>query len=195
VQAVTLKECRGGEWFVSDTRFGTLVHACLGVAQENSGKLVTIVRAEARKMANESGSRYILIDGPPGIGCPVIASIAGTDLAIVVTEPTLSGIHDLERILGLTRHFGIRTGVIVNKCDLNGEVCSQIVEFLRLNGIPLLGKIRFDTSVNRAIAAGEAVVEFSNGRVAREIRLAADRTMTLLKDGSEKGATSKSREC
>jgi MinD superfamily P-loop ATPase len=184
--AIRLVDRPGGNWFASETRFGPMIHACLGAAQENSGQLVSIVRKEARRAAIESGHRYVLIDGPPGIGCPVIASVTGANLVIVVTEPTLSGVHDLERVLGLTGHFGIPTGVIINKHDLNGEVCLQIMEFLDEREIPLLGRIHFDPDVNRAIAALEPVVEFSDGKVAREIRLAVDEVIQLLKSESDK---------
>jgi MinD superfamily P-loop ATPase len=195
VGAVTLTDTPGGKWFVSDTRFGKLVHACLGVAQENSGKLVTIVRSEARKLALEAGHSLVLIDGPPGVGCPVIASMAGADLAVVVTEPTLSGLHDLKRVLGLTRHFGVTTGVVVNKYDLNGEVCLQILEFLRANAIPLLGRIRFDSIVNRTLAAGKTVVEYSDSKVAREIRFASEQIMDLIRKEQDVRAAAEFKEC
>jgi MinD superfamily P-loop ATPase len=106
--AILMKEVQSGEWFISQTRYGPMVHAKLGVAQENSGKLVTLVRKEAQRIAREGGYPLILIDGPPGIGCPVIASLGGVDAVLVVTEPSLSGIHDLERVLGVSRHFQVR---------------------------------------------------------------------------------------
>jgi MinD superfamily P-loop ATPase len=190
VGAIEMIDHPGGKWFVSETRFGPMVHACLGVAQENSGKLVTIVRKEARLIANEEGHRYVIIDGPPGIGCPVIASIAGVDLAVVVTEPTLSGIHDLKRVLGLAQHFGTKIGVVVSKYDINEEAWLEIEEFTRLHQIPLLGRIRFDTTVNRAVAAGKTVVEYSQSRVAQEIGLVADAIMALLSQGVEDRSTS-----
>lgn len=115
-----------GEWFISDTRCGPMVHARLGVAEENSGKLVSLVRTQAKKIADDRRLDLVIIDGAPGIGCPVIASITGADLVLVVTEPTLSGMHDLERVVDLTKHFGIETLVCVNKWDLNEEIASQI---------------------------------------------------------------------
>jgi MinD superfamily P-loop ATPase len=163
------------------------------VAQENSGKLVTVVRREARKAAMEKGCRFVVIDGPPGIGCPVIASVAGADLAVAVTEPTLSGIHDLERVLELTGHFGVKTGVIVNKFDLNGEIVSRMEQFLGSAGVPLLGKIHFDTTVNRAIAEGRTVTEYSDSEVAREFSLAAGATIALAEQRLEIGATTESK--
>ncbi|GAH59822.1 unnamed protein product, partial [marine sediment metagenome] len=107
VDAITMRPCMAGHWFISDTRYGALVHARLGIAEENSGKLVTLVRNNARLIAKKGELDYIISDGPPGIGCPVIASLSGANLALLVTEPTLSGIHDLERVIGVCRHFGI----------------------------------------------------------------------------------------
>jgi len=172
--AIDLEDAPTGNWYVSRTRFGKMIHAGLGVAQETSGKLVTVVRKEARRTAIVDRSRFVLIDGPPGIGCPVIASIAGADLAVIVTEPTLSGLHDLKRILELTRHFDLRTVVVINKYDLNSEMCSQIQGFLEEQKIPLAGRIGFDGQVNRAIAAGKTIVEYSDSEAAREIRHIAD---------------------
>jgi MinD superfamily P-loop ATPase len=191
--AISMVAGPSGKWFVSDTRFGTLVHAKLGVAQENSGKLVTVVREEARKAAIEKGCRFVVIDGPPGIGCPVIASVAGADLAVAVTEPTLSGVHDLERVLELTSHFGVKTGVIINKFDLNGEIVLKMEQFLESAGIPLLGKIRFDTTVNRAIGEGRTVIEYSESEVAREMTLAAEETIALANQGLDVKASTESR--
>jgi MinD superfamily P-loop ATPase len=180
VNAIHMEDTASGEWFISETRLGPLVHAQLAPAQENSGKLVSIVRSQARKLAIERGYRLVLIDGPPGIGCPVIASIAGADLAVIVTEPTLSGIHDLERVVGLANHFDLRAGVVINKHDLNGEVCLDIEKFLAGNGTPLLGKIRFDAEVSKAIAAGKPLLEVSQGEVAGQIRMIADRIHDLI---------------
>ncbi|MFH1314320.1 MAG: ATP-binding protein [Candidatus Eisenbacteria bacterium] len=172
--AIDLGDAPTGNWYVSRTRFGKMIHARLGVAQETSGKLVTVVRREARCTAIADRTTFVLIDGPPGIGCPVIASIAGADLAVIVTEPTLSGLHDLKRILGLTKHFELRTAVVINKYDLNSEMCTQIQGFLEEQKIPLAGKIRFDGQVNKAIAAGKTIVEYSDSEAAREIKRIAD---------------------
>jgi MinD superfamily P-loop ATPase len=192
-EAISLKAGTGGRWYVSDTRFGMLVHARLGVAQENSGKLVTIVRREARKAAIEKGCRFVVIDGPPGIGCPVISSVAGANLAVAVTEPTLSGIHDLERVLELTGHFGVKTGVIINKFDLNGEIVRQMDQLLESAGVPLLGKVHFDMAVNRAIAEGMTLIEYPESKAAREMRLAAEETMALAEQQIAIAATTENR--
>jgi MinD superfamily P-loop ATPase len=159
VEAIDFPERLCGEWFVSRTRFGPMVHARLGVAAENSGKLVSTVRREARKLAAETKSEWILVDGPPGIGCPVIASVTGADLVLAVTEPTLSGRHDLERVLGLARHFGIPAMVAVNRADINPEIAGGIERFCRENGVESAGRIPYDPAVTRAQLAGRSVVE------------------------------------
>jgi MinD superfamily P-loop ATPase len=148
-----------GEWFVSQTRFGTMVHARLGVAAENSGKLVSTVRREARRIAEEQNCQLILVDGPPGIGCPVIASLTGASQVLVVTEPTVSGEHDLERVLSLTRHFSIPASICVNKWDLNPEMTERIENSARQVGATIAGRIRYDRAVTLAQIRKQAVVE------------------------------------
>ena len=137
--AVEFLPAVNGEWFISETRFGPMVHAKLGVAEENSGKLVSTVRSTAKQIAEERGLDFVLIDGSPGIGCPVIASITGADLVLVVTEPTLSGLHDLKRVTDLTRHFGIPAMVCINKWDLNAEMSGEIEAKVRLRGLGIGG--------------------------------------------------------
>ena len=151
-----------GEWFVSETRCGPMVHARLGIAQENSGKLVSLVRQEAKKIAVRREIGLVLIDGSPGIGCPVIASITGADLVLVVTEPTPSGLHDLDRVLELTSHFGVKTLVCVNKWDLNAEQSSEIEARARRAGADPVGRIGYDPAVTRAQIAKQAVVEYQS---------------------------------
>jgi len=128
-EAITMKETMAGHWFISDTKYGPLVHARLGIAQENSGKLVALVRQQARQITQKQGLDYIISDGSPGIGCPVISSLSGANLALLVTEPTLSGIHDLKRVLGVCHHFGIPALVCINKYDLNEENSHQIENY------------------------------------------------------------------
>ena len=159
-----------GEWFTSDTRCGPMVHAKLGVAESNSGKLVSLVRTEAKKIAEDRSLNLVLIDGSPGIGCPVIASISGADLVLVVTEPTLSGMHDLERVAGLTRHFGIEAILCINKWDLNEDIASRIETRAKGWGLKLGGKVRYDRRVTEAQIMGLSVVEYSHDGVAEDIR-------------------------
>ena len=166
--AILFGEVASGEWFISDTRHGPMVHAKLGVAAENSGKLVTLVRTRAREIAEENGLGLIIADGSPGIGCPVIASIAGASLVLVVTEPTLSGLHDLERVCGLTEFFGAKTAVCINKCDLNPEIAADIESAAEAKGIPVLGRVRYDKTVTSAQVDRLSVVEAGGKSVAAD---------------------------
>ncbi len=159
-----------GEWFLSETRCGPMVHARLGIAQENSGKLVSTVRTNARRIAEERGLDLVIADGSPGIGCPVIASVTGATLVLAVTEPTLSGLHDLERVAELTRHFEIPTLVCVNKWDLNPEVCERIEARARETSLGLAGRVRYDRAVTEAQVRGKAVVEYALDGCASDIR-------------------------
>jgi len=158
-RAIDFPERLSGEWMVSETRCGPMVHARLGVAAENSGKLVSLVRREARFIAESENHALIIVDGPPGIGCPVIASVTGATLVLAVTEPTLSGEHDLERVLSLTRHFDIPAAVCVNKWDLNVEMTGRIENKARKAGARIVGRIRYDPAVTQAQMRGRAVVE------------------------------------
>lgn len=169
--AIDFKDNLSGRWFISNTRFGPMVHAKLGIAQENSGKLVTLVRRQAKLLAEQQNADYIIVDGAPGIGCPVISSITGANAVLVVTEPTLSGRHDLERVVSLAAdHFHIPTFVCVNKFDLNEEMTDQIESFCRNRNIGFVGKIPYDTVVTEAMVQAKTIIEFSDGVIAKEIR-------------------------
>ena len=168
-EAITMKETLSGQWFISDTKYGSLVHARLGIAQENSGKLVALVRQQAKKIAEKQEFDYIISDGPPGIGCPGISSLSGANLALLVTEPTLSGIHDLERVLGVCHHFGIPALVCVNKYDLNEDNTRQIEDYCLSQRVEVAGKVPFDNIVTEALVQRLPVVEYSQGKVAQEI--------------------------
>ncbi len=159
--AVDLQGAVNGEWFISETRFGGMSHAKLGIAEENSGKLVTLVRENAEGLASDK-SANMLIDGAPGTGCPVIASLTGSDYALVVTEPTVSGIHDMERVLDVADHFGIRSGIVINKADLNEEMTEKIEEIGEKRGIEILGKIPYDTVFIDAQMQALSVVEYED---------------------------------
>ncbi len=149
-----------GEWFVSDTRFGPMVHARLGIAEENSGKLVTLVRQEARKLAEAKRLDLILTDGPPGVGCPVIASIGGASAVLIVTEPTVSGKHDMERVVELADHFKVPAMVCVNKFDLNLELTRVIENYAKEQGLSCLGRIPFDPGFTKAMIQAQTVFEY-----------------------------------
>jgi len=170
VQAVTLEIPASGEWYVSKTKYGPFVHARLGIAEENSGKLVTEVRKKAREIGEREGRDLLIMDGSPGIGCPVIASLAGTDLALVVTEPTPSGFHDMERIVGLARHFKIPAACCINKYDLNHDNSDGIERWCRAQSIPVVGKIAFDQAVTESVVRGMPYVEYAKNSSADEIR-------------------------
>ncbi|MBN2209429.1 MAG: ATP-binding protein [Candidatus Coatesbacteria bacterium] len=167
--AIESKEAQNGEWFISDTSYGPMVHARLFAAQENSGKLVSLVRKEARQLAKERGHELMLVDGSPGLGCPVIASVTGTDFVLIVTEPTLSGKHDLERVLSLTKHFGVSSAICVNKFDLNLEMTEAIEESARASGTAPLARVGYDPAVTKAQIAGKPVVEYTQGAVTKQI--------------------------
>jgi len=162
-EAIHSKEQQAGLWFRSDTRFGPLYHAYLFAAQENSGKLVTMVKQQGRLLALDQGRELLIVDGPPGIGCPVISASAGADLALLVVEPTVSGIHDLERALGTVTHFRVPALVCINKADLNPEQTAEIEAYCAEEGIEVVGSLPFDTVVTEAMVQGQPVTAFQPG--------------------------------
>ena len=168
--AIEFAPAVNGRWFLSETRHGPMVHARLGVAEENSGKLVSLVRRRAKQVAEQRGLDLVLIDGSPGVGCPVIASVTGADLVLVVTEPTLSGLHDLHRVADLTKHFGTDTLVCVNKWDLNEQLAADIESQARDRGLRGVGRVRYDRAVTDAQIQGRAVVEVARDGAAADVR-------------------------
>jgi MinD superfamily P-loop ATPase len=158
VDAITAQERVAGHWFVSTTPHGPLVHARLNTAEDNSGRLVAEVRREARELAEERQLDLIIVDGPPGIGCPVISALTGTDLALLVTEPSVSGWHDLARALELTEHFEVRTVVCINKADLHEPMSKQIEWHCYDRGVDVIGRIPFDKQLAQAAVRGTAPV-------------------------------------
>ena len=159
-EAIKMEKAFSGDWFVSETLYGPFVHARLGIGEENSGKLVTVVRKKAMEVAQERGLELILIDGPPGIGCPVTASLTGVNLVLAITEPTLSGIHDLERILKLSDHFKIPSMVCVNKFDINLENTAQIASYCKKNGSRLIGQVPYEPRVVEALVQRKTVMDY-----------------------------------
>ena len=150
-----------GKWFISETNFGPMVHASLGIAEENSGKLVSLVRREAKKLAEEKNLDLILTDGPPGVGCPVIATVGGASGVLIITEPTVSGKHDLERVVELAAHFNIPAMVCINKFDLNMDLTRDIENFAFEMGLPCLGLIPFDPIITKAMVQGQTIFEYT----------------------------------
>ena len=173
--AITMKENLAGEWFISDTRFGPMVHAKLGIAEENSGKLVALVRKKAKELADRKGAEWVIVDGAPGIGCPVIASLSGIDCAVIVTEPTFSGLHDADRVIKVTKHFGIPAKLIINKYDINPDMTGNIEDYCNKNDIPVLGKIGFDKNIVDAMVNARTIIEYDKGKAKEEIACIWDR--------------------
>jgi MinD superfamily P-loop ATPase len=182
VQAIQMQESLSGEWYISETEYGPMVHARLGIAEENSGKLVTMVRNNARRIAEEKDLDLVIVDGPPGIGCPVIASITGVDLVMAVTEPTISAISDLERVLSLARHFRIEPVVLINKYDINLENTERIRKFCEKEGIQIVGQLPFDNTFTQAMIEGKTIVEFADSDLGEEIRTIWERISTRIKE-------------
>lgn len=158
-KAVTMTEKISGRWFVSDTRNGPMVHAKLGIAEDNSGKLVSAVRREAKKIVEQKNFDCILVDGPPGIGCPVIASITGVDLVVIVSEPTLSGLHDLERVAATAEHFNIPALACINKYDINYDMTAKIIDTANHLGITTVAKIPYNKKVIEAMTLQKTLIE------------------------------------
>ncbi|MFO7871760.1 MAG: P-loop NTPase [Kiritimatiellia bacterium] len=181
VGAVESKDNLTGRWYVSATEHGPMVHARLGIAEENSGRLVTQVRNRAARLAAELKKELILGDGPPGTGCPVIASVSGADLVVIVTEPTVSGVHDMERVMNLAEHFGVEAVVVINKADLNTEQAHRIEEIAAARGSRVIGRIPFDRVVNDALMAGKTVVEYGKSRAESAVREIWDNLKEVLK--------------
>lgn len=169
VDAIDLIDRRCGTLYESTMRFGPMLHAELGIAEGTSGKLVAEVRERARQIAGEKSIDLIIIDGSPGIGCPVIASITGTDMVVIVTEPSVSGLHDLERIIGLANHFRIPSVVIINKWDLNPELTEQIENEAKAYGSIPIGRVEFDRAFVDSMIAGQTVLEYADGKIVEEI--------------------------
>ena len=168
-EAIIMEPNHSGKWFMSNTRAGKMAHARLGIAEENSGKLVTLVRKNAQNAAENENLELIITDGPPGIGCPVIASITGADLLLAVTEPTISGIHDLKRVVEVAGHFNVPVLVCINKCDINPYNTAHIEENCTGIGIEVVGKIPHDPEVTRAMILRKSIVEHDCGHVTVEV--------------------------
>ncbi|ROQ93390.1 ATP-binding protein [Desulfosoma caldarium] len=184
-RAVKFLEKTCGVWYVSNTVYGPMVHARLGIAEENSGKLVTLVRREARRLAESRRMDLILTDGPPGVGCPVIASIGNADAVLAVAEPTVSGRHDMERVLALANHFRVPAAVCVNKCDLHPQGAHEIAEEARKRGAPFLGFIPFDPLVTRSQVDGRSLVEYGETLVVRSIQKVWEGLQALLEENAD----------
>ncbi|MBN2689120.1 MAG: ATP-binding protein [Gammaproteobacteria bacterium] len=170
VGAITLEENIAGEWFISETKYGPFVHAKLGIAEENSGKLVSLIRKQAQTLAKEQNKNLIIIDGPPGIGCQVIATLANIDSALIVTEPTVSGLHDAKRVIELAKHFTIPIMMLINKYDLNLAMTKNIEQYCEQQNIILVGKIKFDTDIVNAVTNKKPIMNIANIKLKEQIQ-------------------------
>jgi MinD superfamily P-loop ATPase len=179
-KAIDFPETVSGQWYISGTRFGPMVHARLGIAQENSGKLVSLIRSEAKKLAVKNNLDLILTDGPPGIGCPVIASIGQATAILIVAEPTVSGIHDMERVGQLSKHFNIPAMVCINKYDLNPEQAQAIETLAQKADITVVGRIGFDPAFTEAMIEAKTIFEYNHtSQAGKEVRQIWDRVLSL----------------
>jgi MinD superfamily P-loop ATPase len=189
-EAIAMEPAVNGELYTSQTRVGPMAHARLGIAEDTSGKLVTKVRERARHLAGRDGRELVLIDGPPGIGCPVIASIAGVDLLVIVTEPTVAGRHDLERVVRLAEHFRRRIAVCINKWDLNEALADRLTEEAWAAGAVAVGRVRYDGAVTAAQREGRALVEHApDGGAAADVRAFWDALVGVLAAPAATGPT------
>ena len=164
--AITMKEQNVGKWYISNTKADNImVHARLGIGAENSGKLVAKVKNEAKRIAEETDKQFIVVDGSPGIGCPVVSSLSGADFVVLVTEPTVSGLHDLKRVYQLVKKFNISAGCIINKADLNTKVARQIEKFLKEEKITYISDLPYDETFTKAMTNGQTIVEYDDGKI------------------------------
>lgn len=166
VNAIEMLDQNVGKWFISTTRFeSTLVHAKLGIGAENSGKLVAKVKNEAKRISNENQKDFIVVDGSPGVGCPVVSSLSGAHFVVLVTEPSLSGLHDLKRVHELVKKFNLKSGCIINKADINSDVAKEIVRFLEKESVEHIANLPYDENFTKAITQGKSVVEYGTGEL------------------------------
>jgi MinD superfamily P-loop ATPase len=181
-EAIAFDEKKCGEWYLSDTELGPMVHAQLGPAEENSGRLVTLLRKTAKELAEAQHHDLILSDGPPGIGCPVISSLAQVSLAVIVTEPTPSGQHDLERVADLCRHFKVPAGIVVNKWDLNADMTETIESLAPKRDLKLFGRVAFDPAFTDAMVQRQSVTTFQPQGLGKQVAAVWDRIMATVQE-------------
>lgn len=186
-EAIRMQPQEAGRWFRTDTRYGPLLHAQLYAGQENSGKLVSLVKQQAQLLALDSKASLLLVDGPPGIGCPVIAASAGADVALLVVEPTVSGAHDLARVLATTEHFQVPAWAVINKADINPGRAAEMAAFCAGRGVEVLGYIPYDPLVTEAMSAGQPVTLFREGEVSQALEDIWLRMRALLRTQEKPG--------
>ncbi len=164
--AISMNEQNVGDWIISDVKTNTqMVHARLGIGAENSGKLVAKVKNEAKALAEKLDKDFVVVDGSPGIGCPVVSSLSGASFVVLVTEPSVSGIHDVKRVYELVKKFGIKAGCIINKADINPDKVKEIHQFLETEDIQLIAEIPYDENFTKAMTMGKTIVEYDDGKI------------------------------
>ncbi len=179
--AITNHDLKVGKWYVSKIKTGsTMVHANLGIGADNSGKLVAKVKNEAKQLAVEAKKKFIIVDGSPGLGCPVVSSLSGANFVVLVTEPTVSGLHDLERVVKLVKKFNIEAGCIINKSDLNLKVSGKIEDFLKIQDISLLAKLPYNESFTKAMTNGKTIIEYSETEISDLISKSWDKIKQIV---------------
>ena len=181
-EAITMEPMNVGKLYISSTKAGnTMVHARLGIGAENSGKLVARVKKEAKRIAEEEGKEFVLVDGSPGIGCPVVSSLSGADYVVLVTEPTASGLHDLKRVYQVVKQFHIPAGCIINKADLNPGVTREIERLCREEGVGKISSINYDETFTRAMTEGKTVIDYEENRLEPIITQSWEKILKILK--------------
>lgn len=181
VGAITNEEVNVGNWYISTTKIkSVLVHAKLGIGADNSGKLVAKVKNEAKEIAKETNKKYIIVDGSPGIGCPVVSSLSGAHFVVLVTEPSSSGLHDLKRVYELVKKFHIKAGCIINKADINKQKVEEIKVFLKKEKIEYIAEFPYDVSFTKAMTKGETIVEFDKGNLKKIVTDSWNKIKTFL---------------
>ncbi len=187
-KAIDFPEKRCGEWFVSQTTYGLMVHAQLGIAEENSGKLVSLVRQKGRDLAEEKGIDLIITDGPPGVGCPVIAAVGNASAVLIVAEPTVSGRHDLDRVLELSSFFNVPAMVCVNKFDLNKRIAIEIEKSCETNNVTFIDHIPFNPEFIHAVANGQSIMERDDDDLTQLLRIMWEKIMAQLENFEQQAA-------
>jgi MinD superfamily P-loop ATPase len=186
-EAITMEEQNVGQWYVSTTKAGNpMVHARLGIGAENSGKLVARVKKEANRIAEETKRDFVLVDGSPGVGCPVVSSLSGANFVVLVTEPTVSGLHDLKRVYQLVEKFQIRAGCIINKSDLNLQVCGEIEDFLKKESIVHISNLPYDETFTEAMTLGQTIVEYENNGLEAALTKSWEQVKRITKGENER---------
>jgi MinD superfamily P-loop ATPase len=184
-KAISFEDAVNGHIYISKSMYGPFVHAVLGPGEENSGKLVARLKKMSKEIAEKEGIEHIITDASPGIGCPVIASLSGADVLLAVTEPTLSGMHDLKRIIDLAKHFQLKIMVCINKWDINEEITNQIINYLKENSIENVGNISFSKKFVKANVDGKIVLEYNDADINREIESVFIKTMDFFNKKKE----------